>query len=307
MIHQGTAGTKGAPRDMEIHLREVLATTRRMAEIIAFHSGQPAREGRAGHRPRLLHDARGGQGLRPHRRHHRAEARARAARPTELELDPIREAVAQWRRTTRRLTRARPSAPDRSRSAASRAARSCPRATPWDAVTCACGSLTVSGRPWRPTVSWSGPRLWLVRGVRAGRRDARRREPTTRRPERRPTTRRKATRGRARDRSASRRSLRAWPKVLVTGMSGTGKSSVLRGPRRARPRGRSTRTPTRGAGGSSTTMGRLTGCGARTRSAGCSPATRGGHLFVAGCKTNQGAFYASSTTSRVLSPPPTCS
>ncbi len=40
MIHQGTAGTRGAPRDMEIHLREVLATTRRMAEIIAFHSGQ---------------------------------------------------------------------------------------------------------------------------------------------------------------------------------------------------------------------------------------------------------------------------
>jgi len=40
MIHQGTAGTRGAPRDMEIHLREVLATTKRMAEIIAFHSGQ---------------------------------------------------------------------------------------------------------------------------------------------------------------------------------------------------------------------------------------------------------------------------
>ena len=41
MIHQGTAGTKGAPRDMEIHLKEVLATTKRMAEIISFHSGQP--------------------------------------------------------------------------------------------------------------------------------------------------------------------------------------------------------------------------------------------------------------------------
>ena len=41
MIHQGSAGTKGAPRDMEIHLREVLATTQRMAEIISFHSGQP--------------------------------------------------------------------------------------------------------------------------------------------------------------------------------------------------------------------------------------------------------------------------
>jgi ATP-dependent Clp protease protease subunit len=41
MIHQGSAGTRGAPRDMEIHLREVLATTRRMAEILAHHSGQP--------------------------------------------------------------------------------------------------------------------------------------------------------------------------------------------------------------------------------------------------------------------------
>ena len=41
MIHQGTAGTRGAPRDMEIQLREVLATTRRMAEIIAHHSGKP--------------------------------------------------------------------------------------------------------------------------------------------------------------------------------------------------------------------------------------------------------------------------
>jgi ATP-dependent Clp protease protease subunit len=40
MIHQGSAGTRGAPRDMEIHLREVLATTRRMAEIIAHHTGR---------------------------------------------------------------------------------------------------------------------------------------------------------------------------------------------------------------------------------------------------------------------------
>ncbi len=38
MIHQGSAGARGAPRDMEIQLREVLATTRRMAEIIAHHS-----------------------------------------------------------------------------------------------------------------------------------------------------------------------------------------------------------------------------------------------------------------------------
>ncbi len=41
MIHQGSAGARGAPRDMEIHLREVLAITQRMAQIISFHSGQP--------------------------------------------------------------------------------------------------------------------------------------------------------------------------------------------------------------------------------------------------------------------------
>src|SRR4051794_24921705 len=41
MIHQGSAGTRGAPRDMEIHLREVLAVTNRMAQIVAHHSGQP--------------------------------------------------------------------------------------------------------------------------------------------------------------------------------------------------------------------------------------------------------------------------
>src|SRR5437588_423995 len=69
MIHQGSAGTRGAPRDMEIHLREVLATTRRMAEIIAFHSGKPADDGgrrsagpgAAGlERRRLLFDGRSG-------------------------------------------------------------------------------------------------------------------------------------------------------------------------------------------------------------------------------------------------------
>ncbi len=40
MIHQGSAGTRGVPSDMEIQLREVLALTRRMAEIIAHHSGR---------------------------------------------------------------------------------------------------------------------------------------------------------------------------------------------------------------------------------------------------------------------------
>jgi ATP-dependent Clp protease protease subunit len=41
MIHQGSAGTgRVSPRDMEIQLREVLSTTRRMAEIIAHHTGK---------------------------------------------------------------------------------------------------------------------------------------------------------------------------------------------------------------------------------------------------------------------------
>ena len=44
MIHQGSAGAQGAPRDMEIHLREVLATTRRMVEIVSHHSGKPVAE-----------------------------------------------------------------------------------------------------------------------------------------------------------------------------------------------------------------------------------------------------------------------
>jgi ATP-dependent Clp protease, protease subunit len=44
MIHQGSAGTRGAPSDMEIQLREVMALTRRMAEIIAHHAKRPLDE-----------------------------------------------------------------------------------------------------------------------------------------------------------------------------------------------------------------------------------------------------------------------
>ena len=44
MIHQGSAGTRGAPRDMEIQLREVLAITRRLAEVIAHHTGRPVEQ-----------------------------------------------------------------------------------------------------------------------------------------------------------------------------------------------------------------------------------------------------------------------
>jgi ATP-dependent Clp protease, protease subunit len=38
MIHQGSAGFRGAPTDIDIHAREVLEMTRRMALIIARHT-----------------------------------------------------------------------------------------------------------------------------------------------------------------------------------------------------------------------------------------------------------------------------
>ena len=41
MIHQGSAGFRGTPTDIEIHAHEVLSVRQKMAEIIAQHSGQP--------------------------------------------------------------------------------------------------------------------------------------------------------------------------------------------------------------------------------------------------------------------------
>ena len=40
MIHQGSAGFRGTPADIQIAAREVLSMTRRMAELIALHSGR---------------------------------------------------------------------------------------------------------------------------------------------------------------------------------------------------------------------------------------------------------------------------
>jgi ATP-dependent Clp protease, protease subunit len=40
MIHQGSAGTRGAPSDMEIQLRETLALVDRMTRILSHHTGQ---------------------------------------------------------------------------------------------------------------------------------------------------------------------------------------------------------------------------------------------------------------------------
>jgi ATP-dependent Clp protease, protease subunit len=40
MIHQGSAGTRGTPADIQIAAREILALTHRYAEVIARHSGR---------------------------------------------------------------------------------------------------------------------------------------------------------------------------------------------------------------------------------------------------------------------------
>jgi ATP-dependent Clp protease protease subunit len=46
MIHQGSAGTRGTPADIQIAAREILSLTRRYAEVIAHHSGPVPRAGR---------------------------------------------------------------------------------------------------------------------------------------------------------------------------------------------------------------------------------------------------------------------
>jgi ATP-dependent Clp protease protease subunit len=44
MIHQGSGGFSGTPADIQIAAREILSMTKRMAEIIARHSGQPVEQ-----------------------------------------------------------------------------------------------------------------------------------------------------------------------------------------------------------------------------------------------------------------------
>src|SRR5205814_8762020 len=41
MIHQGSAGFRGTPADIEIQAQEVIATTRRLAQVMQLHTGQP--------------------------------------------------------------------------------------------------------------------------------------------------------------------------------------------------------------------------------------------------------------------------
>ncbi len=67
LIHQVSGGFQGQATDIEIHARETIALKRKLEEIIAHHTSKDDREGAQGHGARLLHDRRGGQGVRDHR------------------------------------------------------------------------------------------------------------------------------------------------------------------------------------------------------------------------------------------------
>ena len=84
MIHQGSAGFRGTPADIEIHAQEVLAMTRRMAEILAQAHRPAGRESDGRHRPRPLHDPGGGVLVRPHRRDRRPDGARGLDFPCEL-------------------------------------------------------------------------------------------------------------------------------------------------------------------------------------------------------------------------------
>ncbi len=44
MIHQGSAGARGAPTDIAIAAREIEASTRQMAEVLSLHTGRPVEQ-----------------------------------------------------------------------------------------------------------------------------------------------------------------------------------------------------------------------------------------------------------------------
>ena len=64
MMHQPSGGLGGTASDIKIQAEQMLYTKKKMAELIAQHTGQTARADRARLRPRPLVHRRGGQGLR---------------------------------------------------------------------------------------------------------------------------------------------------------------------------------------------------------------------------------------------------
>ena len=67
MVHQPSGGFQGQASDIERHAEDIIKMKRRLNEIYVKHTGQTLRVIETDARPRLLHDGRGGQGIRPYR------------------------------------------------------------------------------------------------------------------------------------------------------------------------------------------------------------------------------------------------
>ena len=72
LIHQVSAGFQGQATDIEIHAREIIDMRRAPRRGHREAHGPAARAGPPGHRARLLHERRAGEGVRHHRPGHRA-------------------------------------------------------------------------------------------------------------------------------------------------------------------------------------------------------------------------------------------
>ncbi len=77
MMHQPSGGIGGTASDIKIQAEQMLYTKKKMAELIAQHTGQTARDDRVRLRPRPLVHRRGGQGLRLRRPRRPQRARRR--------------------------------------------------------------------------------------------------------------------------------------------------------------------------------------------------------------------------------------
>ena len=78
MMHQPSGGIGGTASDIKIQAEQMLYTKKKMAELIAQHTGQTVEPDRDGLRPRPLVHRRRGQGLRLRR------PRASTQRPRRL-------------------------------------------------------------------------------------------------------------------------------------------------------------------------------------------------------------------------------
>ena len=90
LIHQVSSSFQGQATDIEIHAREIIDIRRRLDEIIAHHTGKPVDERQGRHGARLLHELRGGEGLRHHRPGDHPALRSRPAAADHRKSDMAR-------------------------------------------------------------------------------------------------------------------------------------------------------------------------------------------------------------------------